>query len=169
MFYFLPILKFVNKKYCKINVKYTCITLPKLSFSRFILILILSQKLVLNFLIAVVRTSQNVKHRPGEPGGELAALTVVVLHSLGPPTEVIGGWTEGAGVPGRASAAAAGQTVHPGEEVLFEPSKQLQHQEVFYSKFTFYKQEGESVGLSESLFKRTCTSLFACSMIQIYN
>ncbi len=90
--------------------------------------------------------------RPGESGGELAALTEVVLHSLGSPAEVIGGWTEGAGVLRRASTAAAGKTVHPGEEVLLEPSEQLQHQEVFYSKFTLYKQEGKSAGPSEAPF-----------------
>lgn len=91
-------------------------------------------------------------HRPGESGGEPAALTVVVLHSLGSPAEVVGGGSEGAGVLSRASTAAAGQTVHPGEEVLFEPSEQLQHQEVLYSKFTSYKT-GKQVSCFESLFK----------------
>lgn len=100
-----------------------------------------------------MRASQNVTHRPGEPGGEPAALTVVVLHPLGSPAEVLGGGTEGAGVLGAALAAAAGQRVHPGEEVLFEPSEQLQHQELFYSQFTFYRQERESVSPSESLFE----------------
>lgn len=74
----------------------------------------------------------------------------MVLHSLGAPADVIGGGTEGAGILGCASAAAAGQTVYPGEEVLFEPSEQLQHQEVFYSKFTFYKEQSKSVGPSGS-------------------
>lgn len=91
-------------------------------------------------------------HTPGESGGELAALTVVVLYSLGSPADVIGGGTKGPGVHGRAFALAAGQTVHPGEEVLLEPSEQLQHQEVFHSKFTFCKKESKSGGSLESPF-----------------
>lgn len=80
-----------------------------------------------------------MSYKPGESGGELAALTEVVLHPLGPPAEVVSGGTQGALILGRAPAAAAGQTVDPGEEVLLEPSEQLQHQEVFYPKSTIYK------------------------------
>lgn len=81
--------------------------------------------------------------QPWEPGGEFAALTEVILHSLRSPAEVIRRRTEGAAVLGRAGAAAARQAVHPGEEVLLEPPQQLQHQEVFNSKFTFYQREKE--------------------------
>lgn len=83
-------------------------------------------------------------HTPGESGGNLAALTIVVFHSLRSPAEVIAAGTEGGAVLGRTSAASAGQAVHPGEEVVFEPPEQFQHQEVFYSKFTFYTQDSKS-------------------------
>lgn len=39
-------------------------------------------------------------HKPGESSGEPAALTVMVLHSLSSPTEVISAGTEGAGILG---------------------------------------------------------------------
>lgn len=81
--------------------------------------------------------------QPWETGREFAALTEVILNSLRPPVEVICGWSEGAGVLGRTGTAAARQAVHPGEEVLLEPPQQLQHQEVFHSKFTVYQREKE--------------------------
>lgn len=65
----------------------------------------------------------------------------MVLHPLRPPAEVVCGGTKGALVLGGAPAAAAGQAVDPGEEGLFEPSQQLQHQEVFYPKFARYKEQ----------------------------
>lgn len=84
----------------------------------------------------------------------MAALTVVVLDPLGPPAVVISGRTEGAGILGRATAAAAGQTVYPGEEVLFEPSEQLHHQKVFYSEFTFYKEQSKLLSSSDYIVSR---------------
>lgn len=76
-------------------------------------------------------------HSPGESGGNPAALTIVVFHSLGSPVEVIGARTERGSVLSLSSTEVAGQMVHPGEEVIFEPPEQFQHQEVFYSNFTF--------------------------------
>lgn len=71
---------------------------------------------------------------PGESGGEPTALAEMIFHSLSSPVEVVGGGAEGASVLGGASTVAARQTVHPGEEALFEPAKQLQYQEVFCSQ-----------------------------------
>lgn len=108
-------------------------------------------------LIVIVRTSRNIitnTNKPGESGGQLAALTVVVLYSLGSPAEIISSWMKGASIVGSASTAAAGQTVNPGEEVLLKPPEQLQHQEIILSKFTFYKESNRSGVSSESSFKK---------------
>lgn len=120
-----------------------------------------SQKAVLKSLTALVGTNQNVscqmsfcRHKPWESRRDLAALAVVVLHPLSSPAEVITAGAERAAVLCRPSTAAAWQTVHPGEEVLFEPPEQLQHQEVFYSKFTVYKQESKHKGTLNTLQKQ---------------
>lgn len=94
-------------------------------------------------------TCDGNKDTPGESGGELAALAEVVLHPLSPPAEVICGGTKGAVILGGAPTAAAGQTVDPGEEGLLEPLEQLQHQEVFYSKFTLYKEPTSVHGMKQ--------------------
>lgn len=85
---------------------------------------------------------------PWETGGEFAALTEVIFNSLRPPAKVICRGTEGAGILGWTGAPAARQTVHPGEEVLFEPPQQLQHHKVFNSKFTFYQEQKKYIGPS---------------------
>lgn len=97
--------------------------------------------------------------QPWETGGEFAALTEVILNSLRPPAEVICGRTEGASVLGRTGTAAARQAVHPGEKVLLEPPQQLQHQEVFDSKFTFCRREEE---IYWSFYISIPTSQFIC-------
>ena len=86
----------------------------------------------------------------------------MVLNSISSPTEVIIAGTEGAGILGRTSTAAAGQTVHPGKEVLFEPPEQLQHQEVFNSNFTFYKHESKAVALLKHRVKVHAPFMLLC-------